>query len=803
MGYVVLTVLVVVFASVASSSVPKNFQDQRTTLKQFTAGGYVVGFQQNKLYLVSLSHALTLEFLGTEGVMPEAEAGEGSTGKGAPPLKRVTYGNLWPGISVAYEATKGTVLKSTYRIEPGADVERIQLAYNVPVEVRKDGSLRYSFKKGYVTESAPLAWQEMEGKRVPVSVSYRITGPNGVGFRVNDYNARYPLVIDPSYAWHTFYGSSATDEGCSIALDGSGNVYVTGYSADTWQGDGGASPLHAHSGDLDIVVMKLDSKGEYQWHTFYGSSDSEGGYSIALDGNGNVYVTGWSNGGWQGDGGVNPLHAYAGGSDITVLKLNRDGVYQWHAFYGSSGYDGGSGIALDGSGNIYVAGVSYGAWQGDGGVNPLHGYTGTWDIVVLKLGDNGAYQWHTFYGSSGYDGGAWIAVDEGGRIYVAGASEGSWQGDGGANPLHDYSGDRDIAVLKLNSSGQYQWHTFYGSSAYERATGIALDGNRNVYVTAESEATWQGDGGASPLHAYSGLNDIVVLKLNDNGVYQWHTFYGSDDEDSATSIAVDENGNVYVVGSSYGSWQGDENANPIRGYSGGWDIAVLKLGSNGVYQWHTFYGSVDQDWANGITVDKSGNIYVTGYSDATWQGNRGQSPLHAYGGDEDLVVLKLSAPVQPGEGTIGTEMTIKGPGYGIKGKVLIGKKALKILEWTDATIRGLLSQVLPAGIYDVTIRPKGGSTIILDGAFTVMKPEIDSVEPASGSAGDEIKIQGSYFGTKKGKVTLGGKNCKVLSWTMDPVTGESEIRFIVPKGLSAGTHDLTVKNSMGSDSVSF
>ena len=105
-------------------------------------------------------------------------------------------------------------------------------------------------------------------------------------------------------------------------------------------------------------MLKLNSSGAYQWHTFYGSSsDDDGGYGIAVDGSGNVYVTGDSDATWNGPAGQNPLHAYSGSYDIFVLKLDSSGAYQWHTFYGSSSWDYGFGIAVDGSGNVYVTGV--------------------------------------------------------------------------------------------------------------------------------------------------------------------------------------------------------------------------------------------------------------------------------------------------------------------------------------------------------------------------------------------------------------------------------------------------------------
>jgi hypothetical protein len=169
-------------------------------------------------------------------------------------------------------------------------------------------------------------------------------------------------------------------------------------------------------------------------------------------------------------------------------------------------------------------------------------------------------------------------------------------------------------------------------------------------------------------------------------------------------------------------------------------------------------------------------------------------------------VWQLEVPVFPEQGTIGTEMTVKGSGFGAtKGKVLVGKAVLKILEWTDSLINCQLTKAMSPGTYNVTIQPKarGASPIIFENGFTVEAPEIDSNEPTSGSTGEEITVNGFLFGTTKGKVTLGGKNCRVLSWKMHPTTGESEIHFVVPRGLSPGAKELKVINAVGADTISF
>jgi hypothetical protein len=624
------------------------------SLMQFTSGGHVIGFAPTQVILASLDHALRIEFAGTDGVTPvavnmdEASSRDGMMIRPAELLGTVTYSELWRGVSVEYRTSDAGILKSTYTIAPGASAAQIRLHYNVPVELQSDGSLQFPFGRGYISESAPIAWQEIDGARVLVPVAFRVfetadanlqseieNRKSEIGFQLGAYDARYPLTIDPNYFWHTFYGSTTNDYSRAIAVDGSNNIYIVGHSTSTW-----GSPLHTASNCIfsDIVVLKLNSAGAYQWHTFYGGGGSDHGNAIAVDGSGNIYVAGESNVTWQGDGGVNPLKRHSGQYDIVVLKLNSAGAYQWHTFYGSGNNDYNRAIAVDGSSNVYIVGFSLTTWTGDGNAQPLHAHSGGSDIAVLKLNSAGAYQWHTFYGSAGHDVGRGIAADGNNNVYITGSSYATW-----GSPLHAYGGNDDIVVLKLNSAGTYQWHTFYGEAGADYGYAIAVDGSGNVYIAGES-GTWQGDGGTNPLHPHSGYVDIVVLKLNNAGAYQWHTFYGSTTYyDWGSAITLDASSNIYIAGGSSTTWQGDGGTDPFHTHSGGFNIVALKLNSTGMYQWHTFYGPTNEDKGDAIAVDGNGNVYLAGESSATWQGAGGVNPLHAFSGPSDIVVLKLGS----------------------------------------------------------------------------------------------------------------------------------------------------------------
>jgi hypothetical protein len=180
-------------------------------------------------------------------------------------------------------------------------------------------------------------------------------------------------------------------------------------------------------------------------------------------------------------------------------------------------------------------------------------------------------------------------------------------------------------------------------------------------------------------------------------------------------------------------------------------------------------------------------------------------------GSPSLVVLsgkRVKFLASPESGTLGSEITIAGSEFGLKkGKVLIGGAALKVLNWGQEEIKGLISKVVTTGPSEVMVQrkePKGALPISEAGAFTVETPEIWRVEPNHGGVGTDVTITGKYFGTKKGKVTIGGKSCKVTSWTMDAITGASTVQFLVPKGLApATTYDLKVINKVGEGTEKF
>jgi hypothetical protein len=626
-----------------SQDVEKKNQKQEQTkatdeMMQFAVGAHVLGFGKDNVLIASADHALRVEFVDAQPVSPVDETilydydcaltsnkRESRISRDSPqaamPLDRVSYHDLWEGVTLTYEKHAGSIVKSTYIVQPthtkSVDsavitnqnpVDQIRLRYNVPVHVDKSGNLVLCFETGQMIESRPVAWQEIAGHRIPVEVSFRSLNAREAGFKVGTYDPRFPLVIDPVLSWNTFMGSSINDGGYSIAVDINGNIYVTGDSSKTW-----GSPIHPFSGNSDAFVAKLNCYGVRLWNTFLGSDQTDAGTAIAVDTSGNVYVAGFSFGTWG-----MPLRPHSGSYDGFVAKLNSNGILQWNTFLGGADGDDCVGITLDTSGNILLTGRSDTTWG-----MPINPHSGTSDAFVAKLNNSGGLQWNTFMGTMDGTIGIDIAVDKIGSVYVVGGSNSSW-----GTPIHAFSGKGDAFVAKLELTGIPIWHTFMGSAEQDAGTAIAVDSSGNIYVSGSSSAAW-----GTPINDFAANGDTFVAKLSNTGSLQWNTFMGSAAGDPSYDIALDANESLYVLGTSLASW-----GMPIHSYSGDRDVFVTKLSNTGSLQWNTFMGSANEDEGQGIAVDRNGNIYVAGYSETTWG-----VPINPFEDFFDAFVAKITA----------------------------------------------------------------------------------------------------------------------------------------------------------------
>ena len=505
------------------------------------------------------------------------------------------------------------------------------MRYNAPIAVEDDGSLRVSFQAGAVKESAPQAWQERDGKRVPVRIAFAPRGKADLTFALGEYDRSEPLFIDPTLTWNTFLGSAGADQGNGVAVDVAGNVYVAGYSTATW-----GAPIEAYGGGVDGFVAKLDSNGNLIWNTFLGGFGNDQAWQVALDAVGNVYVAGYGDASWG-----SPVRAYSGHFDTFAAKLDASGTLIWNTFLGSAGFDIGRAVAVDVIGNVYVAAYSDATWGSP--VRPFSG--GLLDAFAAKLDPSGNLVWNTFLGGSGIDYGQAAAVDVIGNVYVSGNSDAAW-----GSPVLAHNGGLAAFAAKLDPNGTLTWNTFFGSGGSNSGEGVAADLIGNVYVAGVSTATW-----GSPVNSYNSGADAFAAKLDSSGTLIWNTFFGSGSSDTGVAVALDASGNVFVAGYCDATW-----GSPARAYSGSFDAFAAQLDSGGTLTWNTFLGSASFDSGYAMAVDGSENVYVAGFSDATWG-----SPVRAYGGGSDAFVAKV--PI-----SMPTPTPTPTPSPGVQGRFVIG-----------------------------------------------------------------------------------------------------------------------------------
>lgn len=417
------------------------------------------------------------------------------------------------------------------------------------------------------------------------------------------YNAAGAIV------WAQKIEAGAINWGLDIAVDGSGNVYVTG----NFQGMAtfGNITLNSSIGQ-NMFVAKYDASGNAQWAQRAGTVGGNIGYGhsgrgIAVDRAGNAYVTG-SFGGKITFGSVTLTST--GDSEIFLAKYNAAGVLQWVQQAGGVDDDGGEAVALDEAGNIYVAGsFRNSATFGNSAVTGTT--AGTVTTFIAKYDASGTPLW--VRGKAGGWGSA-LTVDKGGNAYLM---------------TNSY-------ITKYDALGNQGWEKYIGYLYLGK--GIAVDGSNNVYVTGTFSGvvtlgnTWL---------VSSGSNDVFLAKLDAAGNVQWVKKSGGVVDDRANGIALDGSGNVYLTG----SFQGTATfGNTILTSSGNNDVFVAKYDASGnVHRAHNPVGLVQDAVGNSIAVDQSGNIYVTG----SFKGTASFGNTTLIGDEATIFIAKYSSSGTP------------------------------------------------------------------------------------------------------------------------------------------------------------
>lgn len=608
---------------------------------------------------------------------------------------KVRIAEIYRGVDLVFHGNSGQ-LEYDFVVAPGADPSSIQFRIDGANRMAIDatGALVLSTQAGEIRWNTPSIYQ---GDGTRVEGRFELASRGRVRFRVAAYDRKRVLVIDPTLSYATYFGGSGNDWARAIAADNSGNIYIAGISsspslhvtAGTVQTSYGGEAIDNITGDG--FVAKFNSSGALLWSTFLGGNADDAVFGLAVDGAGNAYVTGFTNspdfpvtqGVLQGKfGGFGGNYCNRFG-DAFVAKINPSGTQLiYSTFLGGTLDDAGAAIAIDSSGNAYVAGATlskdfpvtsgvvqpafagFGLQQGRPNCDNTPAFN-TGDAFVAKVNPAATKLiWSTYLGGSADDAALAIAIDGSQNVYVAGATLSSnfptqnplQSRFGGADPQNEFFNSGDGFVTKLNSSASaLVYSTYLGGSGDDAVYGIFVDTAGTAYLTGPTssqnfpvtqKAVQPKFGGYFTLPDLIEQNqgDAFVTRLSASGnSVMYSTYLGGLQNDIGTGIAVDSAGIIYVAGAtdSYDfpvtsdaykkAMSGDGGVGNYVPVGDGFLTVIDPNSSTLVYG--TYFGGTLDDWFSGLAFDSAGNLWTVGGTLSTNFPVTSNAAQKTYGGD--------------------------------------------------------------------------------------------------------------------------------------------------------------------------
>jgi hypothetical protein len=547
-----------------------------------------------------------------------------------PTWSSVEMAGVYPGIDLELRAHEGNVEK-LFHLRPGArpEVIRLDVSGVTGLMVAPDGGLEALTEHGALTFTPPVAYQERGGERVQVDVAYETSGSD-YGFRLGEYDPDLPLTIDPLLG-STYLGGSNREgddytTGFYIAKDENHVYMATCTRSADYPGTAGGFDAY-HNGHHDIAIAKLDEDLTTLLScTFLGGLDNDlpgqNGPTLLLAGNGDVYVAGFT---FSFDFPTTPGafdRNYSGGTDVVLCRLTHDlSDLVASTFLGGYGYDDYPSIALDDSGNVYVAGrTTHGSFPFTPAAFDTT-YNGDDDYFVAKLdADLTTLSAATFLGGSVTEGpSVGIGLDAQGDPVLAGRTNSA---DYPVSPgAHDesFGGWSDVVISKLSPDlGTLLASTFVGKSDFEG--GFVMEvGDGGVYVGGHTTSLDYPTTPGVYDETHQGFNDYFITKLNtDLDQIMASTFLSGPDSTFGfvTDLVFGPDETLYMCGHTMestfpttpGSYDEEYNGGDFDGFVMAMSADLTSLEAS------SFFGGSGYDACHGIALDMTDRVYLTGYT---------------------------------------------------------------------------------------------------------------------------------------------------------------------------------------------
>ncbi|MFA5782356.1 MAG: SBBP repeat-containing protein, partial [Bacteroidales bacterium] len=414
----------------------------------------------------------------------------------------------------------------------------------------------------------------------------------------------------PDWLWAKSAEGMGSDYAYSIAVDASGNTYVAGYFNSPTLSFGSDTLTNTSTGGsgYDVFLAKYDANGNVLWTKSASGTIDDYAYSVAVDDSGNIYVAGFFESSTLSFGSTTLTNA--GDCNIFLAKYDANGIVLWAKSAGGTYYDWAPSVAVDDSGNAYLTGCFYSP-------TITFGFTiltnaGSSDIFLAKYDANGNILWAKSAGGTDEEVAYSVAVDASGNTYLAGYFE-SLTLTFGSDTLTNV--DRwDMFLAKYDATGNVLWAKSAGGTSYDVAYSVAVDTSGNTYVAGYFSSFTISFGSTTLTNVSVGYADIFLVKYDASGNVLWAKSAGGASEDEATSVSVDASGNTYLAGYfwsptiTFGSTT-LTNVN-VNNYT---DIFLAKYDANGNVLWAKSAGGTNYDEAYSVAVDTPGNTYVAGW----------------------------------------------------------------------------------------------------------------------------------------------------------------------------------------------